>query len=44
MLYLKHRNAEKFEKRRVAQGDDILPEEMVEQSIEIYNPPARRPE
>ena len=41
MLYLKHRNAEKFEKLRVDKGDEVLPEEMVEQSISIYNPPER---
>lgn len=44
MLYLKHRNAEKFEKLRVDKGDDVLPEEMVEQSISIYNPPERQHE
>ena len=41
MLYLKHRHAEKFEKLRVDKGDEVLPEEMVEQSISIYNPPER---
>ena len=43
MLYLKHRHAEKFEKIRVDKGDEVLPEEMVEQSISIYNPPPRKP-
>ena len=41
MLYLKHRHVEKFEKLRVGKGDEILPEEMVEQSISIYSPPER---
>lgn len=41
LLYLKHRDEEKFDKLRQANGDEILPEEMVEQSYQIYEPPAR---
>ena len=39
MLYLKHRDEEKFDKLRQEYGDKILPSEMVEQSIQIYEPP-----
>ena len=39
MLYLKHRNEEKFDQLRQERGDTILPNEMVEQSIQIYEPP-----
>ena len=39
MLYLKHRDEEKFDRLRSEYGDQILPSEMVEQSIQIYEPP-----
>ena len=39
MLYLKHRDEEKFDKLRQEYGDKILPPEMIEQSIQIYEPP-----
>jgi hypothetical protein len=39
MLYLKHRKEEKFDQLRLEKGDEILPSEMVEQSIQIYEPP-----
>lgn len=36
MLYLKSNEPEKFDKERAAKGDDVLPEEMKEHSIEIH--------
>lgn len=39
MLYLRHNKQEKFDKIRMDKGDEILPSEMVEQSIQIYEPP-----
>ena len=36
MLYLKSNVPEKFNRLRALEGDDILPDEMREQSIEIY--------
>ena len=39
MLYLKHKDKEKFDALREEKGDEILPTEMVENSIQIYEPP-----
>ena len=36
MLYLKSNEPEKFDKERAERGDDILPDEMREHSIEIH--------
>jgi len=36
MLYLKSNVPEKFNRLRALEGDDILPDEMREQSIEFY--------
>jgi len=36
MLYLKSNVPEMFNRLRALEGDDILPDEMREQSVEIY--------
>ena len=40
MLYLKHKDKEKFDALREEKGDEILPTEMIENSIQIYEPPS----
>lgn len=39
MLYLKHRDEERFDELRQALGDKILPSEMIEPRIKLYEPP-----
>ena len=37
MLYLKSNEPEKFNQLRIEKSDDVLPDEMKEQSIEIHD-------
>lgn len=38
LLYMRHNHEEAFDKLRIRNGDEILPSEMKEPSIELYDP------